>query len=121
MSDTLRTDAEVKRIENDEKKYEDRYDTYIAIINFARQLERELNEAKRELENKSREAKDYRDAYEMEFRNLKSVSSERDKLKEIALELADRLKLAFDVYGDGPYGIGIYSTLTKAREMGLIK
>jgi len=40
-SDTPRVDAELKRIENDEDKYPERYDTYIAMVDFARTLERE--------------------------------------------------------------------------------
>lgn len=39
---TPRTDAELKRIEDDESGYPERYDTYIAMVAFARELEREL-------------------------------------------------------------------------------
>ena len=41
-SNTPKTDAEVERIENDEKRYEDRHDCYCALIKFTGQLETEL-------------------------------------------------------------------------------
>ena len=38
-SQTPETDAALKRIEDDEKCYPDRYDTYIAMLDHARSLE----------------------------------------------------------------------------------
>lgn len=38
-SETPEVDAEVKRIEADERRYEDRHDCYCALIDFARRLE----------------------------------------------------------------------------------
>jgi hypothetical protein len=42
MNDTPRTEAEMNRIEEDEKQFPDRYDCYCELLNFCRQLETEL-------------------------------------------------------------------------------
>lgn len=47
---TPRTDAEMNRIENNEKLYEDRHDCYCALLDFCRKLETELDQLRVEIE-----------------------------------------------------------------------
>lgn len=90
-SPTPLVDAEVQRIENDEQEYEDRFDCWCAMIQFARQLERE----REALDDKVSDLADERDKYATTILSLRATLTERDR--EI-----ERLRILLQVSGINP-------------------
>ena len=102
MSDTPRTDVESERVYNDEKNYEESFDVAVAAWKFACQLERELNEAKRQadmLQKCLNEAAAERDhlRYGEKWRDLTGDNL----VMGLALELVEAKSKQLDAYKAG--------------------
>ena len=88
--ETPRTDAELTRIEDDEKQYEDRYDCYIAMLSFARQLEQELQQAQQKIDEHNWNQMAWEENQELLAKTTTQLQQAREELARLqeAINLA---------------------------------